>query len=157
MFKKVFIVSSAVAAAVLILAMALSNGEKSLTSSLKSNLKAVVSVNRTDHKENDLMKIYIDIHQMSHHVIIADDKWGFKELTLENIQGLIEQAEVISSTSDTSAVLEILHRWEKGDFTEADRDHNFVWSKLGGTVGIATGVNMNAIPEWAKEMTLPQP
>lgn len=156
MLKRVAIVTSALAVVIVLLAV-LGAKNSEFTSKLKSNLKSAVSIERSDAVDNNLIRIYIDIHHMSHRVVIADEKWGEKDLSLENIQALIRAANEISETVDTTEVLEILLRWEKGDFSRADKDHNFVWSKLGGTVGIATGVNEQAVPEWAKELSGGQP
>lgn len=152
MLKKVTIASSLVLALIIVILVVMDNRGNDFTNKLKSGLKNAVSVEKNDAEDDDLIGIYIDIHHMSHNVIRADEKWGFKNLTLENIRNLIEKAEEISGTVDTAEVLEILYRWEKGDFSRADKDHNYVWSKLGGTVGIATGVNEFAFPEWAKEL-----
>lgn len=152
MLKKVTIASSMVLALIIVILVVMDNRGNDFTNKLKSGLKNAVSVEKNDAEDDDLIGIYIDIHHMSHNVIRADEKWGFKNLTLENIRNLIEKAEEISGTVDTAEVLEILYRWEKGDFSRADKDHNYVWSKLGGTVGIATGVNEFAFPEWAKEL-----
>ena len=157
MLKKAAIFSSVVLAVVIVAAAVLGGQNKDLTSKLKSNLKAAVSIERKDTEDDDLIRIYIDIHHMSHKVVRADEKWGEKDLSLENIRSLIEKANEISETVDTTEVLEILLRWERGDFSRADKDHNFVWSKLGGTVGIATGVNEHAIPVWAKELNSSRP
>lgn len=100
MKKKVIVLSAAVAA-VILLVVSLSHKDKNFTSSLKDT----ISFNRTDTVEGGLIKIYQDIHHMSHHVIIAQDKWVFKELTLENIQNLIDEVNEISDTEDTTAVL----------------------------------------------------
>jgi Family of unknown function (DUF6241) len=34
--------------------------------------------------------------------------------------------------------LEMLHRWEKGDFSQSVSEHNRLWEILGGTIGKAT-------------------
>ena len=152
MLKKVTIASSLVLVLIIVILVVMDNRGNDFTNKLKSGLKNAVSVEKNDAEDDDLIGIYIDIHHMSHNVIRADEKWGFKNLTLENIRNLIEKAEEVSGTADTDEVLDILYRWEKGDFSRADKDHNYVWSKLGGTVGIATGVNEFAVPEWAKEL-----
>lgn len=157
MLKKVAIASSVVLFALIVLAGTLGSRDGDIPDKLKSRIKEAVSAERNSNEDDDLIRIYIDIHHMSHNVIRSDEKWGLKDLTLANIGILIEKAEEISDTADTAEVLEILHRWERGDFSAADKDHNFVWSKLGGTVGIATGVNEQAIPQWAKDLNAQRP
>lgn len=116
-----------------------------------------------------------NMHHMIHHVIIADKKWGLKDLTEENINrvildlmllkadisGLYEHA-VKEGDDEKGSIfnvrlkyinnlLDIAYRWKDGDFTEADKDHNYIWTLQNGTVGWATGVNLRKVPEWAKE------
>lgn len=101
-------------------------------------------------QDKDLVSIYTDIHHMSHHVVIADEKWGFRDLTLENIDKLRKELDGIAGHDAVKEDLyDILERWKNGDFTRAHHDHNYVWRKLGGTVGKATGVNTRNLPDWA--------
>ena len=101
-------------------------------------------------EDKDLVSIYSDIHHMSHNVVIADEKWGYRDLTLENIDKLNTELDGIEGQDAIKEDLyEILERWENGDFSRAHHDHNYVWRKLGGTVGKATGVNTRNLPDWA--------
>ncbi|WP_353893760.1 DUF6241 domain-containing protein [Proteinivorax hydrogeniformans] len=90
-----------------------------------------------------LQAIWNDIHHMSHVVIEADEKWGVKDLSLENINALILEMKVLNwDKTDHSQqfiqrqeeeILDILYRWQSGDFSKADQDHNTVWRFQGGT------------------------
>lgn len=96
--------------------------------------------------------VWQDIHKMSHHVIVAEVKWGYKDLTEENINGLI--IEILAAdypAAEKQPLQDILIRWKNGDFSQADRDHNFVWGRLNGNIGQATGVDWDGIPAWARE------
>ncbi|MDI6840474.1 MAG: DUF6241 domain-containing protein [bacterium] len=100
----------------------------------------------------DKPTIWQAIHQMSHHVIEAREKWGYQPLTEERVNYLIvEIAESTKFETDfgREQLLDIVIRWKEGDFSRADHDHNTVWNNLGGTIGRASGVHEDRIPAWA--------
>lgn len=83
------------------------------------------------------------IHKMSHQKIKAEDgkKWGSLQITDERIARLIEVVKHNQGRyEDPQLYLNILERWQAGDFSQADEDHNDIWNLQGGTVGKATGV-----------------
>ncbi|AXI07698.1 hypothetical protein CUC15_01280 [Oceanobacillus zhaokaii] len=79
------------------------------------------------------------IHGMSHQKVRADKKWGFYEIHLERIKWLLEGLDVVS-IENGSTYRNILQRWDKGDFSKVDKDHNAIWKIQKGTVGKATGI-----------------
>ncbi|HZH58749.1 MAG TPA: DUF6241 domain-containing protein [Metabacillus sp.] len=79
------------------------------------------------------------MHGMSHQKVIADEKWLHYEMTNERILFLITVIEN-GQYEHEEVVLDILNRWKEGDFSQADKDHNAIWSIQGGTIGKATGV-----------------
>lgn len=79
------------------------------------------------------------LHGMSHQKVIADEKWSFYEMTPKRINWLIEGLN-IADLDDRSVYRDILLRWQQGDFSQADQDHNTIWRLQGGTIGVATGV-----------------
>lgn len=116
-----------------------------ITTSIAEN-----SSGTSGREDKDLVSIYTDIHHMSHNVVIADEKWGYRDLTLENIDKLYNELDGIEGQDAIKEELyEILERWKNGDFSRAHHDHNYVWRRLGGTVGKATGVNTRNLPDWA--------
>lgn len=85
--------------------------------------------------------IYHTMHIMSNTKIIADGDniWGQLEIDKESIstiKGLVEAVDY----ADRDYLLTVLARWEQEDFSQADKEHNYFWAKLGGTVGKAIGV-----------------
>lgn len=79
------------------------------------------------------------MHSMTHQKVIASDKWGIIEMNDESI----EKAYSIVSASDfpsKTALMDILEKWQKGDFSQADEDHNYIWTLQKGSVGKATGL-----------------
>jgi hypothetical protein len=91
---------------------------------------------KTPLKE-ELIQQYI--HAMSHQKVAADEKWSFFEITEERIDFLLEQLEVNNYKHDR-LYKEILTSWKKGDFSEADRQHNAVWKLQNGSIGEAKGL-----------------
>ncbi|MEK4031002.1 MULTISPECIES: DUF6241 domain-containing protein [Bacillaceae] len=76
------------------------------------------------------------MHKMTHQKVVSDEKWGAIEMTPENIAKL-KQHVLANNFKSKEFFLEILNRWETGNFDKADKDHNALWEAQGGTVGIA--------------------
>lgn len=101
------------------------------------------------YDQTTLDEIYTSIHGMSHNIVIAEEKWGKKEMTEENINTAIIQVLAMKTQSkEQNDLLQILSAWKFGDFTKSDQAHNYVWLKQGGTVGLATGVNHDFKADW---------
>ncbi|WEG12489.1 DUF6241 domain-containing protein [Pullulanibacillus sp. KACC 23026] len=84
-----------------------------------------------------------DIHEMTHQLVYADQKWGVLEITKARIDRLIKVVEFNKKNgkydeANCNLYLEILKRWQNGDFSHAVQDHNDMWALLGGNVGKAT-------------------
>ena len=83
------------------------------------------------------------IHKMSNTIIKAVDgkRWGLIKITEDLCNQLILEtaaADRLGNTyEDTEKFMEILWRWKDGDFSEGVEEHNYVWRRLGGTVGKA--------------------
>lgn len=99
-------------------------------------------------KPRSIEELWETVHKMSHHVVLADEKWGYEELSEEHINLLIiEVTEGSYKHEHSEELLDILWRWKNSDFDQADDDHNKVWNRLGGTVGKAYGVQ-DKTPVW---------
>lgn len=79
------------------------------------------------------------IHGMSHQKVRANEKWGFYKITKDRIEWLIEGLDKVDLTHEETYET-ILSKWQKGDFSTADDDHNAIWTLQGGTIGKATGI-----------------
>lgn len=90
--------------------------------------------------------VYKDIHEMANTVIIADQIWGKEEITKERLNALIIEV-TASNYESRKHLLDILNGWKNGDFSNVVNDHNYVWEKLGGTVGKAILPNDEKIIE----------
>lgn len=95
--------------------------------------------NKEKIKDKKRLEIYKKIHEMANTKIVAADGliWGEIEPTEGQIDLLIKE---ISSSNydDKEKLLQILHNWKNGDFSNCVKEHNFVWKKLGGDVGKAS-------------------
>lgn len=86
-------------------------------------------------------KIYDIMHRMANTKIIAEDNkiWGelpIDKESLGDIKSLVSEIDY----ADRDYLLSVISKWENGDFSKADEDHNYFWAKLGGTIGKAIGV-----------------
>lgn len=78
-----------------------------------------------------------EVHDMTHQKVYAKQKWGSSEITADKVQKLYEV--VIDNQFETKEMLlEILEPWTRGDFSNAVRAHNKIWSYQNGTIGKAT-------------------
>lgn len=91
---------------------------------------------------------YTYIHQMTNSVIKADQKWGLVKIT----KGSIEKVKSSDIYADDSKVKQYIDEWENGNFANSDKFHNYVWGKLGGTIGKARSIDNNKIEEVLKEL-----
>jgi len=94
-----------------------------------------------DINVRSIKEMYEKLHKMANTLIIAEDDeiWGEEEITIEEVLALIGEV-TASDYGDKEKLLEILRRWEQGDFSKGDQDHNYVWEKLEGDTGKAIGV-----------------
>ena len=105
--------------------------ESSLPTSMKEDLVIKEST--------DESKVLNIIHGMTHQKIASDKKWGAIPLTEKNVQVLYDFLETKNFNNQT-ALMNIVTKWKKKDFSEIDKDHNYIWNIQGGTVGKAYGI-----------------
>ena len=79
------------------------------------------------------------MHKMTHQKVIASEKWGIIQMNQESISKA-KKLLLASDFNSKEELLEIISRWEKGDFDQVDEDHNFIWGLQGGSIGRATGI-----------------
>lgn len=91
-------------------------------------------------KTNVEYNIYDTMHRMANTKIEAIDGqvWGEIEITPELCNELIEKVNKSGfDDSEKQKLIGILTRWKNGDFSNCVEEHNYVWKKLGGSVGRA--------------------
>lgn len=93
----------------------------------------------------DQDKILRIMNEMTHQKVVADEKWGAIQMTKKRIDTLIAVVENNKQDYEQAYVLlEILHRWKDGDFSQIVQDHNTIWDLQDGTKGKATDVMSKA-------------
>ena len=117
----------------------------------KENISEIEKIDKDLSSENpDSLKdntyysienIYDIIHRMSNSKIIAEDNkiWGRLPMDSNDISTLKNLIEKVDY-KDRDYLLEILTRWENNDFSQIVDEHNYVWKKLGGTIGKAISI-----------------
>lgn len=78
------------------------------------------------------------MHRMANTKITADEIWGRAEITAELVNDLIIEV-YESDYDDKLKLLNILDNWRNEYFDNVVDEHNYVWSKLEGEIGWATG------------------
>lgn len=98
----------------------------------------------------DLDDIYEKIHYMSNTIIIAEDGniWGKEDITIENIKSVLKELE-----GNDDYLFEELNKWVNLDFSNGVKVHNYVWDKLGGTVGKAKALNEESIEDMINRLS----
>lgn len=93
----------------------------------------------TDMNELDDYIYQEYIHGMSHQKVKASKKWGFYEIHPSRIKWLLEGLDNVELT-DEEVYRDILEKWNNGNYSSVDDDHNAIWNLQNGTVGRATGI-----------------
>lgn len=116
----------------------------------KAAVKAAATEAAIARGGRSISAIYTEMHTMANSIVIADDVWEQKQITKINIQALSNEIQAGDYATDVKAqLLTILHQWGAGDFSKAASEHNYVWGKLDGNTGRATGVDNSKLPSWA--------
>ena len=90
----------------------------------------------------DINTIYDMIHRMANTIIIAEDGniWGNDEITQDSIDKALYQLNGRDEYLDAE-----LKKWKELDFYNGVEVHNYVWTKLGGTIGKAKALDDQSI------------
>jgi hypothetical protein len=105
--------------------------------SYESETSNLVMVKYENMGENRLVQ---EVHVMTHQKVHAEQKWGSSEITADKVQKLYDvvMGKDFKNPEVQIMLLEILEPWTKGDFSNAVRAHNTIWSYQKGTIGEAT-------------------
>ena len=104
--------------------------------------KEIVENENTTATPVDLNECYQRVHYMANTIIVAEDGniWGESEISRDAgtqlINDLKDQDDYLSSE---------LEKWLELDFSNGVEVHNYVWSKLGGTIGKAKDLNQEKV------------
>lgn len=86
-------------------------------------------------------EIYTEIHKMANTKIVAEDNkiWGQLQITPEVCNELIAELSY-SNYSDRDTLIKWLMEWKNKNYVNSVKIHNYVWDKLNGNIGKATGI-----------------
>lgn len=79
------------------------------------------------------------MHKMTHQKVRAEEKWGAIPMDATNIAA-VKAAVTANNWKHKDTLLQIIARWEAGDFSQAHHDHNAIWKMQNGSIGIAYGL-----------------
>jgi hypothetical protein len=89
------------------------------------------------------MEVIMDMHEMTHQKVEADQKWGAIPMnrdTIMQLNNFVWSSGNNKFNGDQKAILlDILDGWKKGNFSNIVAEHNELWQMLEGNVGIAYG------------------
>ncbi|WP_195986822.1 DUF6241 domain-containing protein [Clostridium sp. D53t1_180928_C8] len=90
----------------------------------------------------DLNECYQRVHYMVNTIIIAEDGniWGESEMSRDAVTQLINDLK-----GQDDYLSNELEKWLELDFSNGVEVHNYVWSKLGGTIGKAKDLNQEKV------------
>ena len=110
-----------------------------LNNNTNENIQGEESV---QSQQVDINIVYEEVHRMANTIIIAEDGniWGKDEITEDNIDKVLYQLNGRDEYLDTE-----LKKWKGLDFSNGVEVHNYVWTKLGGTIGKAKSLDEQSI------------
>lgn len=96
--------------------------------------------NTIQEKDKETIKIIDRMHKMANTKIVAEGGkiWGKIKITKKNIKETKDMINI--NTIGQNELLSILDRWEQGNYDNMVNEHNYLWSRLGGTIGRAIGL-----------------
>lgn len=120
--------------------------EKATDAPLEGNGSTVVAVAKVGGTQTEIgtadmnsnERILATLNKMTHQKVVAADKWGAVEMTPENIDVMKKAVEKANTLQDQDVVLDMLERWQRGDFGSIVSDHNTILELQNGTIGRAT-------------------
>jgi hypothetical protein len=131
--KRLSIITCTISAFIALFAISYNIGERYYTKRTADNLDTsvfrVTYTNSEDYKDEII--IYDAMHRMANSKIAAEDKDKSGRLQITKKQ--IEAVRIIvkqMNYPDNSYILGVLSRWEKGDFTLVNDEHNYFYNRL---------------------------
>ena len=74
---------------------------------------------------------------------------------IDQLESIVSTSDKIQSDKVQKELLGFIANWERGDFSETDAEHNYIWELQDGTLGKARGLmsreeEMDFIEEWKR-------
>jgi len=111
------------------------------------NIKKVVPTATTPENPKDKSKM--EVHNLANGLIYAiDDKVNdILPMETKNVSKVLEMALACKDTKTDEKLIGILKDWQNCDFSHIVDDHNYVWIKLNGTLGLANRINQKGVDD----------
>ncbi|HEY5560216.1 MAG TPA: DUF6241 domain-containing protein [Clostridiaceae bacterium] len=93
--------------------------------------------------------VWMQVHNLANGLIYAiDDKVNdILPMETKNVSKVLEMALACKDTKTDEKLIGILKDWQNCDFSHIVDDHNYVWIKLNGTLGLANRINQKGVDD----------
>ena len=170
-YKKLKKVAIIIGSAIIILgssfAIGLGLGGSSVNKSLAVNKTEVKEKNESkdmemENKEKDytekaadneynVEQLYYEVHLRVNTIIIAEDDEVWEVIEID--RNFLNNTVPLLKGKDDYLYKELL-KWNDLDFSTSVEIHNYVWEKLGGTVGKSIGINEESVAKLKEKLSL---
>ncbi|WP_455487023.1 DUF6241 domain-containing protein, partial [Clostridium sp.] len=119
--------------------------ESSIESSPKETSSQLQQVSSSEVEVDNgynIEDLYYEVHLRANTIIIAENDEIWEEIEID--KGFLNETVPLLKGKDDYLYKELL-KWDDLDFSNAVEVHNYVWEKLGGTVGKAIAINEDAV------------
>lgn len=128
--------------------VAVSKENTETESAVEALTKETVSQSQEDTSQEEVDNgynvedLYYEVHLRANTIIIAENDEIWEEIEID--KGFLNETVPLLKGKDDYLYKELL-KWNNLDFSNAVEVHNYVWEKLGGTVGKAVAINEDAV------------
>ena len=125
--------------------------ESSIESSPKETSSQLQQVSSSEVEVDNgynIEDLYYEVHLRANTIIIAENDEIWEEIEID--KGFLNETVPLLKGKDDYLYKELL-KWDDLDFSNAVEVHNYVWEKLGGTVGKAIAINEDAVQALKKD------
>ncbi|MFY9533373.1 DUF6241 domain-containing protein, partial [Clostridium sp.] len=119
--------------------------ESSIESSPKETSSQLQQVSSSEVEVDNgynIDDLYYEVQLRANTIIIAENEEIWEEIEID--KGFLIETVPLLKGKDDYLYKELL-KWDDLDFSNAVEVHNYVWEKLGGTVGKAIAINEDAV------------
>ena len=119
--------------------------ESSIESSPKETSSQLQQVSSSEVEVDNgynIEDLYYEVHLRANTIIIAENDEIWEEIEID--KGFLNETVPLLKGKDDYLYKELL-KWDDLDFSNAVEVHNYVWEKLGGTIGKAIAINEDAV------------
>ena len=101
--------------------------------------------------EYNVEQLYYEVHLRVNTIIIAEDDEVWEVIEID--RNFLNNTVPLLKGKDDYLYKELL-KWNDLDFSTSVEIHNYVWEKLGGTVGKSIGINEESVAKLKEKLSL---